>query len=178
MRTALGILAVLCLATAMAGAGPVDVKDGRFIAPDGKAIVLRGVNVAQASKVAPYLPKQSKTDLAKMPGWGCNCIRYLVLWAAIEPQPGQYDDTYLAAVRERLDWARDAGLYVVLDMHQDVFGEKYGFCGAPKWACIDGGAPYEQKAGEHWAANYLKPAVLAAFDNFWQDKPGPDGVGI
>jgi endoglycosylceramidase len=178
MRIPLGILALLCLATTLGHAGPVDVKDGRFIAPDGRPIVLRGLNVAQASKAAPYLPKQGKADLAKLPGWGCNCIRYLVLWAAIEPQPGKYDDAYLTAVRERLDWAKDAGLYVVLDMHQDVFGEKYGYCGAPTWACLDGGAPFERKPGEHWAAGYLKPATLAAFDSFWADAPGPDGVGI
>ena len=178
MRFALGALAALCLAATVGQAGSVDVKDGRFIGPDGNPIVLRGLDVAQAAKVAPYLPKQNQADFAKMPGWGCNCIRYVMLWAAIEPQPGQYDDTYLAAVRQRLDWAQAAGLYVVLDMHQDVFGEKYGFCGAPKWACLDGGAPYEQQPGEHWAANYLKPAVLAAFDSFWQDAAGPEGIGI
>jgi len=159
-------------------AGPVDVRGGQFIEPDGNPIILRGLNVAQASKVAPYLPNQTEADFAKMPQWGCNCIRYVIIWAGVEPQPGQYDDQYLAAVRQRLDWARAAGLYVVLDMHQDVYGLKYGFCGAPVWACLDGGAAFQQQPGEHWAASYLTPAVLAAFDSFWKDAPGPGGVGV
>ena len=178
MKTALGVLALVCLVAETGLAGPVGVRDGQFIGPDGKPVILRGLNVAQAAKVPPYLPPQTQADFAKMPQWGCNCIRYLIAWAGIEPQPGKYDDEYLAAVRRRLDWAQAAGLYVVLDMHQDVYGVKYGFCGAPAWACLDGGAPFERNPGEHWAANYLKPAVLAAFDSFWQDAPGPEGVGV
>jgi endoglycosylceramidase len=178
MKTAIVALQLVWLAAGIGLAGPVGVWHGQFVGPDGKPIILRGLNVAQASKIPPYLPPQTSAGFAKMPGWGCNCIRYLILWAGVEPQPGQYDDAYLAAVRERLDWAQAAGLYVVLDMHQDVYGVKYGFCGAPAWACVDGGAAYEVNPAEHWAANYLKPAVLAAFDNFWEDAPGPGGVGV
>ena len=185
MKTALGVLVLVCVATGIPRAGPVGVQGGpgvrsggQFIGPDGQPLILRGLNVAQAAKVAPYLPKQGQADFAKMPQWGCNCIRYLILWAGIEPQPGQYDEEYLAAVRQRLDWAQAAGLYVVLDMHQDVYGEKYSSDGAPAWACLDGGARFETKPGEHWAASYLQPAVLAAFDSFWRDAPGPEGVGV
>ncbi len=173
-----GLVALLLLLSLPAQGGPIGVSHGQFVTADGKPIVLRGINVAQASKVAPYLPPQSKADFAKTAQWGCNCIRYLILWAGVEPKPGQYDDNYLAEVRKRLDWAKEAGLYVVLDMHQDVYGVKYGFCGAPEWACVDGGAKYEVNANAHWATNYLKPAVMAAFDSFWKDAPGPEGIGV
>ena len=35
-------------------------------------------------------------------------------------------------VAERLCWAHDAGLVAVLDMHEDIYGEGFGFDGAPR----------------------------------------------
>jgi len=67
-----------------------------------------------------------------------NSIRFLMTWAAIEPQKGVYDDAYLDAVATRIEWAKAANLLVVLDMHDDVYGEgfvKGGGDGAPMWTC-------------------------------------------
>lgn len=166
------------LAAMPAAAGPVDVREGQFVGPDGEPMILRGLNVAQSAKRPPYLPWQGPENFAEMSRWGCNCVRLLLIWAAIEPRPGQYDDQYLAAVRQRLDWAHDAGLYVILDMHQDVYGEKYGHDGAPVWACMDGDAAYQPDPSQHWGASYFQPAVMTAFENFWQDAPAADEVGV
>jgi len=67
--------------------------------------------------------------------WELNAVRFLVLWAAVEPERGVYDDAYLDQVAERMAWARQAGLVVVLDLHQDVHGEGFGGDGAPRWTC-------------------------------------------
>lgn len=159
-------------------AGPIRVANGRFVDADGRPVVLRGLNVSGSSKVKPYLPWQGPEHFARMKEWGCNCVRFLVLWAGVEPEPGRYDDAYLDAVRQRLDWAAAANLYVILDMHQDVFGEKYGFDGAPAWACLDEGIQFTRDDEHLWGANYFDPAVMTAFDNFWADAPAPDGLGV
>lgn len=174
----LAALVVLLACRMEALAGAVKVADGCFWDREGHRVILRGLNVANASKVKPYLPWQGPEHFAKMRQWGCNCIRFLVLWAGVEPQPGRYDDAYLDALRQRLDWAAEAGLYVILDMHQDVFGEKYGFDGAPAWACLDNGVQFSRDDTHLWGANYFDPAVMTAFDSFWANAPAPDGLGV
>jgi endoglycosylceramidase len=104
--------------------------------PDGRAVILRGMNVSGTQKMTPYLDGKSAADYLRIRrDWGMNGIRFVMTWAAIEPQEGMYDDAYLDQVAARIGWANDAGLAVVLDMHEDVYGEGFGFDGAPRWAC-------------------------------------------
>ncbi len=178
MVRALVVLALVCMTALPAPGGPVAVDGTRFLGPDGRPVILRGLNVAQSSKRPPYMPWQTPEEIAAMAQWGCNCMRMLITWAAIEPRPGEYDDDYLAAMRERLDWAHEVGLWVILDMHQDLYGEKFGGDGAPGWATVDGGLPYDPARGLSWAAGYFEPAVMAAFESFWNNADTPDGTGL
>jgi len=115
-------------------------------------------------------------DFAKMHAWGMNCIRLGIIWDGIEPEPGKYDDAYLDGVAKRVAWAAQHGLYVFLDMHQDLFSGLYAD-GAPAWATLHEDRPHNQ--GGVWSDAYLiSPAVQVAFDNFWANAPAPDGVGI
>ncbi len=144
------------------------VSGGFVRAPDGRTAFLRGVNLAGAHKFKPYFGFQQPPDYARVrTEWGMNTIRFLIIWAAIEPQKGQYDQSYLDEVERRIGWARDAGLHVVLDMHQDVYGEGFnGGDGAPAWTCdqkyYDAFVPKTP-----WALDYLDPNVEACFDQFW-----------
>jgi endoglycosylceramidase len=139
--------------------------------------MLHGVNVAESSKYPPFLPWQTRDDVMALKALGFNSVRYLVTWEAVEPQPGQYDDAYLDRVAQRLAWCREAGLRVILDMHQDLYGRRYGGDGAPDWACLDDGIPFELIPGA-WFMAYFSPAMMRLFDNFWTNQPGPGGVGI
>ncbi|UCH35324.1 MAG: cellulase family glycosylhydrolase [Armatimonadota bacterium] len=152
--------------------------EGRWIVDgQGRVLILHGVNVANSCKAPPFLPWQSKDEIAWLRKAGFDSVRYLTVWEAVEPQPGQYDDSYLDQVAERLEWCREAGLKVVLDMHQDLYSRKYGGDGAPEWACVDDGLEYSHPGGG-WFMAYMSPAVMRAFDNFYANKPGPGGVGI
>ena len=75
--------------------------------------------------------------------WGFNLVRFLVFWDAVEPVPGQYDGAYLDRVEQRLDWFHEAGILVLLDMHQDVYARRFCCDGAPEWAIRDDGLPFE-----------------------------------
>jgi endoglycosylceramidase len=145
------------------------VVDGQLRAPDGRAVILRGVNLANVHKKAPYLGTETRADWVRLRDeLGFNAVRFLMTWAAVEPERGQYDDAYLDRVRERLDWAEGAGLAVILDMHQDVYGEGFGFDGAPRWTCDE--ANYEGFEPEQpWFVNNLDPKVVACIDHFYQD---------
>src|SRR5687768_6062158 len=112
------------------------VANEHLRAPDGRAVVLRGVNLSNAQKAAPYLDSGTADEWVRLRrDFGFNAVRFVMTWAAVEPERGRYDDEYLDRVMERLGWAADAGLHVILDMHQDVYGEGFGFDGAPRWTC-------------------------------------------
>lgn len=150
------------------------VEGGFLRDASGRAALLRGFNVSGKHKTPPYFDFQGPQDYARIrTDWGMNAVRFLVLWAAIEPEPGVYDEDYLAEVERRLRWAGDAGLEVVIDMHQDIFGEGFahaGGDGAPVWACDQ--AHYDQfvppPPGEPWFLSYLDDSVIACYDGFWQ----------
>jgi endoglycosylceramidase len=146
------------------------VQAGFLRDADGRAVVLHGANVSGKNKYAPYFDFQGPADFARMrTDWGMNGVRLLVSWAAIEPLEGQIDASYLDAVAERVAWARDANLYVVVDMHQDVYGLGFasgGGDGAPLWACD--AANYQGfMPTSPWAIENLEAGVTACFDAFW-----------
>lgn len=155
----------------------VSAKDGRFVDASGRHVMLHGVNVDKKSP--PYFTEDREEGYARMASWGFNCIRLAIFWAALEPQCGVYDEKYLAALDERIAWARASGMWVLVDLHQDLWGE--GKCrgdGAPAWAAIDDGKPYAD-LGFVWSDAYLASgAIQSAFDHFWANSPAPDGQGL
>ena len=156
----------------------LSVKNGRFIDAAGRHVILHGVNVGAKYKRTGYVSWHRPEDFVRMREWGFNCARLLIIWAAIEPECGKYDEAYLRRIDERIAWARDAGIRVMLDMHQDLWGEKPGGDGAPAWATLDKGRPH-RKLGQVWSDAYLvSPMVQTSFDSFWANEPGPDGAGI
>ena len=142
--------------------------DGNFLrAPDGRAQILRGVNLSGAQKAPPYLDDKREPDYARIrQAWGMNAIRFIMTWSAVEPSEGNYDDTYLDAVAERLGWAETAGVAVVVEMHEDIYGEGFGFDGAPRWTCeTDKYAAFVPK--DPWFINATDPSVEACIDEFY-----------
>ncbi len=154
----------------------VTVKDGAFLDPAGRQILLHGMAVISKNPKENYQSWHGPEEFAQMRRWGMNCIRLGIIWDGLEPEPGKYDEEYLKKVDQRIAWARQNGIYVFLDMHQDLFSVKYSD-GAPAWATLDEGLPHA--TGAVWSDSYqLSAAVKKSFDNFWANKPGPDGVGI
>src|SRR5581483_239991 len=141
---------------------------GDFLrAPDGRAVILRGVNISGAQKNAPYLDDKQLADYQRVRGdWGMNAVRFLMTWSAVEPDEGRYDDAYLDGVAERLGWAQTAGLSVVLDMHEDIYGEGFGFDGAPRWTC-DASRYAVFMPKTPWFVNALDANVVACVDDFY-----------
>ena len=103
---------------------------------------------------------------------GFNIIRLAVTWANLEPQPGAYSETYLKSIDEIFDLAEKHGVYILLDMHQDLysgFDGVGGGDGAPAWACMTDG--YKAKPYKFvWAeAYFFGKWVHACFDHFWHN---------
>lgn len=147
------------------------VAGGAIRDPSGRSVVVRGVNLAGAHKEKPYLSDFQPADYARIrSAWGMNALRFLVTWAALEPTRGVYDESYFAEIDKRIGWARDAGLFVILDMHQDLYGEGFlGGDGAPRWTCDE--ARYAAfKPQTPWFLGSLDPNVGACFDALWTNQ--------
>jgi endoglycosylceramidase len=128
-------------------------------------------------------------DFDQMRPLGYDEIRLNLSWSLLEPQPGKIDSAYVNRIAQVVGWARSAGIYVVLDMHQDAWS-KYiytrpgetcvppnkatvGYDGAPAWAS-DHATPACALNG----TRELDPAVAEQFDKLYANAPGPDGVGL
>jgi endoglycosylceramidase len=152
----------------------IHVANGFVRDLEGRALLLRGMNLAGAHKQKPYFSFHTLPDYRRVrDAWGMNALRFLVSWAAIEPEEGVYDEAHLSELTKRLDWAREAKLLVVLDMHQDVYGEGFasgGGNGAPRWTCDAANYASFVPNPSQWFLNYLSAEVTACYDHFWQTK--------
>ncbi len=175
------------LLTLGVAAGPAHASDplagftnhGRFITDSsGRAFLVAGINMVD--KRPPYRADAvgfGDDDAAFLAANGFNAVRLGVIWKAVEPQPGQYDDAYLGHIRDEIQMLANHGIATLVDFHQDLYNEAFQGEGAPDWAVLPGGPPNQPKAG--FPANqFINLAVMYAFDNFWNNAKGPGGVGL
>jgi endoglycosylceramidase len=148
----------------------------RFIDAQGRQVILHGISMVCKDKEKGYLDHWTDKDFLKLKQWGFNVIRLGIIWDGIEPQPGQFDGQYIENVRGMIRMADRYGLYVFLDMHQDLYSSLYAD-GAPAWATLIDDHVYVKT--ELWSDAYLfDRAVQTAFDHFWSNTPASDGIGL
>lgn len=138
--------------------------DGRVYIADelGRARQFHGFNIKTDDP-------DTVTDelLAAAAERGMDHLRLIIFWQNLEPERDVFDEAYLDRVEAALDRAEAHGILVILDMHQDVYGERFNSRGVPDWATQDDGLPYEHQSV--WLLNYLQPAVQRAFHNLYED---------
>ena len=174
------ILAATAAATTPAAASSVLRAQGRFFVDNtGRAVILRGVNVAGNSKTPPFIPITSYSQLDPLPGWGVNAIRLLFTWEAYETSPGVYNASYLSTLTGIADAAWARGLYVIVDFHQDGFARFLsGGCGDgfPKWAIPPDATQVQPDNGSgcaDWALKMaLDPSMHLSFSHFYANDYG------
>ena len=170
------------------------VRGGRIVDGRGREVLLRGVNVnalAEYWKGAdfPTTFPLAPDDPARMRSIGWDAVRLLVSWSRIEPTPGQYDEHYLDQVARTVGRLRQAGLYSIIDLHQDAWGPAtaarpgeqcvaptqpgLGWDGAPTWATLDGNLPRCTSVTRE-----INPATMRAWQAFFADEKASDGVGV
>jgi endoglycosylceramidase len=187
---------------------------------NGRAVLLRGVNVVglrddYAYNATPFMPPYSidPADFAngacpppvsgadqaeicmifaaQLRSFGYDSVRLPVSWSRLEPQPGVIDTTYIDRIAQIVGWFKQAGIYTVIDMHQDGWS-KYVFT-TPGQTCPPPLTAVTGSAGDgapQWASTYLTPACELAgiteldtaveedFTRFWLNAAGPDGLGL
>jgi endoglycosylceramidase len=139
---------------------------------------LHGLNMV--FKLPPYEPSTigfGADDAAFLARNGFTVVRLGVIYGAVEPAPGVYDDAYLDNIAATVDQLGAQGIYTLLDFHQDQYNERFHGEGFPDWAVQDDGLPNTPDRG--FPGNYTAmPALEHAFDHLWANSPGPGGVGL
>jgi len=169
---------VFATSAAASPSGPLG-HAGRWITDaQGRVVTLHGFNMVY--KRAPYYSAAigfGDDDAAFLQSEGYDTVRLGVIYKAVEPQPGVYDDAYLNHIADTVATLGRHGIYALLDFHQDLFNERFQGEGWPDWAVQDDGLPAQPQAG--FPGNYPgMPALQHAFDHFWNNDPGPGGVGL
>lgn len=152
---------------------------GRWITDSsGRVVVLHGVNMV--SKLPPYDPASAgfgADDIALLAREGVNVVRVGVIYAAVEPLPGQYDDAYLDSIAATVRLLHEAGILSLLDFHQDAYSAVFNAEGFPVWAVLTDGLPVKP-IGLFPEAYATDAALQRAYDNFWANRAGPGGIGL
>lgn len=145
--------------------GTTTGTDGRVYIADaqGRALQFHGFNIKTAA------PADDATEdlLALAASRGMDHVRLGWYWQHLEPEQDRFDESFVEQLITVLDRAEREGLLVILDMHQDVYGDAFGSQGIPAWATRTEGLPFERQ--ESWLLDYLQPAVQAAFDHLYDD---------
>ena len=124
----------------------IEVSGMKFMNKDGNQVILNGLCFICRDKTKRYLQPNIKEKLKINANNGFNLIRLCIFWDGVEPMPGIYDEEYLNRIAEVVEVAKQSGIYVFLDMHQDLYSAKY-IDGAPAWATLDEGLPAPERNG-------------------------------
>ena len=177
----------------LSGLRAVRGPQGRIVDGNGRDVQLRGVNLNSLGdyfEVDPRLPTVQPLDRAtwsRFSDLGYNVVRLVTTWSAWEPDRDRIDEAYVQRVEDAVEGANEAGIYVVIDMHQDAWSKEVftpaditcpegtspqiGWDGAPAWAtlthgdsaCGQGGGPGGREENA---------AVKTAWGSFYSNEDG------
>lgn len=153
-------------------------QQGRWIVdPAGRPVTIRGGNVMlptfqpdrdEAARWTPETPQ-------RMADQGFNGVRLVILFSELMPQPGQINAAYMDRIARTVAAYKAAGIYTLIDFHQDEYSASVGVRGMPGWAVFSDG--FVKMPGIAFPVGYFRdPAVQRSFDNFWKNHPVP-GTG-
>jgi len=99
-----------------------------------------------------------------------NFVRLGVMWEAVERTEGTYDDAYLDKVEELVNKLGDAGIYTLVDAHQDVFARSMCGEGVPdfyaKQILADDKYCVSKTFDKIWGSLYKKLGICTDIDSF------------
>lgn len=179
-----------------ASLSPLTTRCQQIIDSEGRVVVLHGVNARVEGvfdveledvtfggvdyfdrvplEPIPVFPPE---DAARIRQLGFNFLRLPMQWSGVEPtdeSPPSYDQAYLDRVETIVGFCRDAGLWVLLDFHQDAYSKEIGEDGAPLWAIQPPPPVLLEGPLDDLGARRTSPAVLNAWTTFFgEPEPGP-----
>ena len=152
---------------------------GRWLTdPEGRVVILHGVEfdkfkpgtstegwIDASPQAAPFIASQ-----------GFNLARVSIAFSLLEPQLGQYDDSYVQPFLGFDGQLASAGVYDLPTLMQGMYANQFDGDGFPDWMVQTNGAP--NQPGPFPQSYLYDPAEERAWDNFWANSPAADGLGL
>ncbi len=114
MRTFLLFLFLSCLIIAHAQSlTRISVSGNKFVTPDGKQIIFRGLCTSDPDKLARE-NRWDKIYFNEMKNWGANIVRFPVHPTAWR---NRGKTAYIKLLDQGIQWASELGMYVIIDWH-------------------------------------------------------------
>ncbi|MCK0532555.1 cellulase family glycosylhydrolase [Sphingobium agri] len=183
MPQSLLVTVAMCMAsTALAAPAEQRIaQQGRwFVDQTGRTIMIHGGNVTLPEFRAGGSDEQrwSAETASRMAEQGFNGVRLVIFLSGLMPQPGVIDTAYMERIAKTVAAYKEAGIYTLIDFHQDQYSALVGVRGMPDWAVFADG--HQRIPGMNFPMGYFKdPAVQRSFDNFWKNHPVPGtGKGV
>jgi hypothetical protein len=184
-----------------AKANTVHIEGADFKDAQGRTLILRGVNLAGDSKIPampsadprmvsyvgrPFPLDQADEHFRRLASWGLTFERLIVPWEAVEHAgPGHYDTAYLDYLHEVVRLARDHGIRIIIDPHQDGFSRMFGLGdGAPFWAgeAVGLGPEPPEAPGQpprnYWPPTGARHGALTMDTLFWAGNDFAPGLTV
>ena len=88
--------------------------------PEPNQVDFQGLDFSYIDR--PFPVEEADHWFGQMNDLGFSTIRLMVVWEAIEPdEKGVYNEEYLDYIEQIVAKAEEHGIYVLMDMHQDMF---------------------------------------------------------
>jgi endoglycosylceramidase len=158
--------------------GRASVRCQQLVDREGRVVFLHGVNARVAGVFdvtfddgrAPLeaIRAFAADDAARARAIGFNALRLPINWSALEPTDGApFSEAYLDRVDEIIGRAADAGLWVLVDFHQDAYSKEIGEDGEPRWAIVPKPTMLLGGPLDDLGARRTSMQVIDAFDTFF-----------
>jgi aryl-phospho-beta-D-glucosidase BglC (GH1 family) len=89
------------------------VTGNKFVNAEGKTVVFRGLDTSDPNKLVKT-GHWNKEYFEAMKSWGANIVRFPVHPTAWRQQG---KDNYVKLLDQGIDWAKELGMYVIIDWH-------------------------------------------------------------
>ncbi|KAI8580743.1 hypothetical protein K450DRAFT_299245 [Umbelopsis ramanniana AG] len=178
--------------------GLVDQSINQITDVYGRIRFFHGTNVVMKSapwyRSSNFDPPNSfgLQDVQNLQALGVNVVRLGHHWAGAEPVRGQYNQTFLDIMKSQTQLAEAHGIYILVDVHQDVLAGQFCGHGVPNWfvqsnwvpsykkfpvpqkiipfATDSNGMPSASDCGSlDWSVSYLTAAVCNAFGRLYNN---------
>ncbi len=148
-------------------------KSLSFVDESGRQRLLSGMNIDDKHlNQKEFYYDLNEEFFKKYRAYGFDIIRLAVTWQNLEPEMYCYNEKYLKSLDRIFELAEKYGVYILLDMHQDIYSANDGKSvgdGAPSWAAITDGAKPRMPIFV-WADGYFFGRwVHNSFDHFWNN---------
>ncbi len=141
---------------------------------DGRQVMLRGVNfrkkgIFDVSQRYRPLPPFTADDCRRLADdFGMDFIRFPLNWSLLEPTPHKFDPAVIDEIKSLISDCHAAGIYTLVDLHQDGWSRFVGDDGAPLWAHAPPLPPADGSSGG--GSNPFQPGINANYQAFYDRK--------